>query len=131
MRAAAKGRPLPATRATGVTRAAATAMAAGPHRPPRRRWLPVVAAALLLLVGGLLVVWRPWAGPSIEDRIVCARDMTVRDQPRSRTVIATLYRDTWIQVYDDSPVPGWARTDLADGRHGWVLTQFLGPPCRR
>ncbi|MGH3940896.1 MAG: SH3 domain-containing protein [Pseudonocardiaceae bacterium] len=55
--------------------------------------------------------------------------MTVRDAARSKTVIATLQRDDRIQVHTERPVPGWAQVDLPDGRQGWLLVEYLGPPC--
>lgn len=117
VRAAAQGRALPTAAA---------------RRSSRRNWLLIgTVAALALLLGGWALVWHPWQKPSTEERVVCARDLTVRDKPRSKTVIAVFYRDDRIRVHNDTPIPGWARTDLPGGREGWVLMQFLGPPCVR
>ncbi|MFL6141793.1 MAG: serine/threonine protein kinase [Labedaea sp.] len=118
VRRAAAGRP-PRTRA------------AGRAWSPRRTWLAAGAAAVAVLIAcaGLLI-WRPWQPePDPADKVVCARDLDVRDQPRSRTVVMTLYRDQRVRMYRDTPQRGWARVELPDGRSGWVLTQYLGPPC--
>jgi serine/threonine protein kinase len=113
VRAAAAGRPLPG---------------AGPTPRPRRRWLPAAAGAgALLIVATGLLSWQPWtsASPTLVEKIVCARDMTVREAPRSKTVIATLLRDEHVRIHRGSPEPGWARVDLPNGRQGWLLTEFL------
>jgi len=51
--------------------------------------------------------------------------MTVRDAPRSKTVIATLGHDDRVRIHSGSPEPGWAEVDLPDGRQGWLVTEFL------
>lgn len=124
VRAAAACRPLPEVQPTG--KPAATPSGAP---PPRGRMLTLAAATPLIIAAGLSI-WKPWSTePTTIEKIVCPRDMTVRDEARSKTVIATLQRNDRIQIHTDSPVPGWAQADLPDGRQGWVLTQFLGPPC--
>jgi serine/threonine protein kinase len=110
VRAAAAGQPLPAT------------------QPPRRRWLPfAAAAAALLIVATGLFAWQPWtsASATLVEKTVCARDMTVREAPRSKTVIATLLHDEHVRIHRGSPDPGWAQVDLPNGRQGWLLTEFL------
>jgi serine/threonine protein kinase len=124
VRAAASGQPLPEVNPKP------TPAAAGRTRPRRRPVAIAAGAAAVLIIGTGLLIWRPWsAEPATVERVVCARDMTVRDAPRSRTVIARLWRDDRIQIHPESAEPGWAQVDLPDGRQGWVLTQYIGPPC--
>jgi serine/threonine protein kinase len=126
VRAAAAGRPLPDVAATGNLAAAPSSV------PQRRRRLLTIAAATttLLSIGVGLTVWRPWlTEPTTVEKTVCAWDMTVRNAARSKAVIATLRRDDRIQVHTEMADHGWAQVDLPDGRRGWVLAEYLGPPC--
>lgn len=126
VRAAAAGRPLPDIAASGT---GAAAPSGAPQRT--RRWPPiVVAAAALLIVAVGLAMWQPWSTrPATIDKIVCARDITVRDAARSKTVIATFRRHDRLQLHTGQAAHGWGQVDLPDGRQGWVLVEFLGPPC--
>lgn len=122
VRAAATGEPLPEIKPKASPAATRT-------RPRRLLAIAAGSAAVLIIAAGLLV-WRPWSTePTTVEKIVCARDITVRDAPRSRTVIAMFRRDDRIHVHTGSTEPGWAQVELPDGRQGWVLTQYLGPPC--
>jgi serine/threonine protein kinase len=123
VRAAAADQPLPQAHAVGTLVAA----------PRRQRRLPTItaAAAALLVIAAGLSIWRPWSVSSqtVVEKTVCARDITVRDAARSSAVIATLQRNDRIQVHTEKTDHGWAQADLPDGRRGWVLLEFLGPPC--
>ena len=53
----------------------------------------------------------------------------MRESPRSRTVVATVYRGD--QLTPISPRDGdtWVHVRLPDGRTGWSLTDFVRRRC--
>nr|WP_275402652.1 serine/threonine protein kinase [Streptomyces sp. SID13031] len=60
---------------------------------------------------------------------VCAQDATVRDAPRSKTVIAKVYRGDEVTPIAQRDGDSWVHVKLPDGRTGWALTDFVRHQC--
>lgn len=107
-----------------------------------RRW---AAIATTVGVVGALGAAALWAGVVIGERgsaatgavtdgtvlTVCAeREATMRDSPKSPTVVETLPRGTHVTaVNDDRNSPVWVKARTDDGVVGFVLTQFVHRRC--
>ncbi|QFZ21919.1 serine/threonine protein kinase [Saccharothrix syringae] len=107
---------------------AVRAAAAGrvPGRLAARRAV-LVGVAVLVVVVAAVVGWVVVRGEP-EERVVCAETLSVRDAPRSRGVIATLRRGERVRLDGGRDGP-WVGVDLADGRGGWALVDYLGITC--
>lgn len=58
---------------------------------------------------------------------VCAKDITLRPEPRSHAVLAELLRGERVKVLDSAP--NWVKVETSDGRRGWAVVDFLGTSC--
>ncbi|MFB6726178.1 serine/threonine protein kinase [Kribbella sp. NPDC056345] len=95
----------------------------------RRRWVVGVAAAGVAVVGiGVAVVLGGGSG-AVEELTVCARDATVREAPRSRAVVATVYRGDRLTPIKQRDGETWVQVRLPDGRTGWSLTEYVRHSC--
>ncbi|MFF1820322.1 serine/threonine protein kinase [Kribbella sp. NPDC058245] len=95
----------------------------------RRRVVGVAAAGVAVLgvaVAGVLLHGRPGA---TEQLTVCAQDATVRDAPRSKTVVATVYRGDRLTPIAERDGERWVHVRLPDGRTGWSLTDYVRHNC--
>ncbi|MFI5731018.1 serine/threonine protein kinase [Kribbella sp. NPDC051587] len=95
----------------------------------RRRVVGVVAAGVVVVgvgVAGVLVQGRSGA---TEQLTVCAQDATVRDAPRSKTVVATVYRGDRLTPIAERDGERWVHVRLPDGRTGWSLTDYVRHNC--
>jgi serine/threonine protein kinase len=99
-----------------------------PRTPLRRRWL-VAVAALVLVAGGVGAVVAQGKGSTTEELTVCAEDATVRDAPRSRTVVATVYQGDHLKPIAPRDGDSWVHVRLSDGSTGWALTDFVRHEC--
>jgi uncharacterized protein YgiM (DUF1202 family) len=64
-----------------------------------------------------------------EQLTVCAQDATVRDAPRSKTVVATVYRGDRLTPIAERDGERWVHVRLPDGRTGWSLTDYVRHNC--
>lgn len=94
------------------------------------RWLvkvAAVAAPVLLAVGvGASMLAQ---GKESDQLTVCAEDATVRDAPRSRTVVATVYQGDHLTPIAPRDGDSWVHVRLGDGSTGWALTDFVRHEC--
>jgi serine/threonine protein kinase len=105
------------------------------RRTRRTRWtrgrvgkLVAIAAPVIAIGGvGATVLAQGQAQPA--QLTVCAQDATVRDAPRSRTVIATVHRGDQLTPISQHDGDTWVHVRLADGRNGWSLTEFVRHQC--
>jgi hypothetical protein len=112
-----------------------------PRRPTRTAVAAVAAAVVVVALALALVVWRPWSGGGAGTgstpshgaggalrRVVCAKDLELRDQPRGAQVGLLRFGDTvTVRRRDSSQV--WAYVTTSDGYGGWVLGSWLRPNC--
>ncbi|MET7281502.1 serine/threonine protein kinase [Kribbella sp. NPDC005582] len=113
LRAVSSGRPIQRAR---WTRRRLTAVAA----------IAVPVVTLTAVGAALLAQGREH---STEQLTVCAQDATVRDAPRSRTVVATVYRGDRLTPIAQRDGESWVHVRLPDGRTGWSLTDYVRHSC--
>ncbi|MEV8372617.1 serine/threonine protein kinase [Kribbella sp. NPDC056861] len=111
-----------------------TAAAGGelPVQRVRRRRVALWAAIAVPVVvaGGIgATVLAQGHGSPASKLTVCAEDATVRDAPRSRTVVAKVYRGDQLTPIAPRDGDSWVHVELADGRTGWALTDFVRHQC--
>jgi hypothetical protein len=95
----------------------------------RRRVVGVAAAGVAVLgVGVATMVVHERSAPD-EQLTVCAQDATVRDAPRSKTVVATVYRGDRLTPIAERDGERWVHVRLPDGRTGWSLTDYVRHNC--
>jgi len=100
------------------------------HDHHRRRVVGVAAAGVAVLGIGVAAALRMLGGPgAVEQLTVCAQDATVRDAPRSRTVVATVYRGDRLTPIAQRDGESWVHVRLPDGRTGWSLTDYVRHSC--
>ncbi|WP_328998363.1 serine/threonine protein kinase [Kribbella sp. NBC_00709] len=98
------------------------------HRGSRRLLVAGVAGVAVLAVAGTAFAVR--GHQSDDDQLtVCAQDATVRDAPRSRTVVATVYHGDRLTPIAPRDGDTWVHVRLPDGRTGWSLTDFVRHRC--
>jgi serine/threonine protein kinase len=110
----------------------ATASAPGGRR--RRRWPLLVAALLVLVVAAVLLVWRPWSGPSLEtqDFVVVPFQGDVPDDWKAFTITGdtpyvVLGTHDWRGLAtDDSDALAQAETALTDDP-GSLIHLYVDP----
>jgi serine/threonine protein kinase len=95
---------------------------------PHARWLFAVAA-LVLVAGGVGAAVAQGNGSSGDELTVCAQDATVRDAPRSRTVVATVYQGDHLTPIAPRDGDSWVHVRLSNGSTGWALTDFVRHEC--
>jgi serine/threonine protein kinase len=95
---------------------------------PHTRWLFAVAA-LVLVAGGVGAAVAQGNGSSGDELTVCAQDATVRDAPRSRTVVATVYQGDHLTPIAPRDGDSWVHVRLSNGSTGWALTDFVRHEC--
>ncbi len=120
----------PSAKAFAEALGAAAVGSARSTRWTRRRVGKLVAiAAPVIAIGGVgaTVLAQGQAQPA--QLTVCAQDATVRDAPRSRTVIATVHRGDQLTPISQHDGDTWVHVRLADGRNGWSLTEFVRHQC--
>lgn len=101
-----------------------------PKRWTRRRVGTLVAiAAPVIAIGGVGATLLVQGEEHPAQLTVCAQDATVRDAPRSRTVIATVHRGDRLTPIAQHDGDSWVHVRLADGRNGWSLTEFVRHQC--
>jgi serine/threonine protein kinase len=128
--AAAFADALRAAAAGGSELAAGSPGDARSGRWTRRRVGKLVAiAAPVIVIGavGASVLAQGQAQPT--QLTVCAQDATVRDAPRSRTVIATVHHGDRLTPISPHDGDAWVHVRLADGRSGWSLTDYVRHQC--
>ncbi|MEU0089160.1 serine/threonine protein kinase [Kribbella sp. NPDC006257] len=101
-----------------------------PKRWTRRRVGKLVAiAAPVIAIGGVGASLLAQGEAHPAQLTVCAQDATVRDAPRSRTVIATVHRGDRLTPIAQHDGDSWVHVRLDDGRNGWSLTEFVRHQC--
>ncbi|HEY0690350.1 MAG TPA: SH3 domain-containing protein, partial [Kribbella sp.] len=96
----------------------------------RRRAARLVTVAVPVIVLGGIGATVLAQGQEAPDQLtVCAQDATVRDGPRSRTVIATVYRGDHLTPIAQRDGDRWVHIRLPDGRTGWSLTEYVRHQC--
>ncbi|WP_165952740.1 serine/threonine protein kinase [Kribbella albertanoniae] len=95
----------------------------------RRRVVAVAAAGVAVLGVGIVAGTVLSQGGPVEQLTVCAEDATVRDAPRSRTVVATVYRGDRLTPVAPRDGASWVQVRLPDGRTGWSLTEYVRHSC--
>lgn len=101
--------------------------------PVRRRrrvaWWATIAVPVVVVAGvGATVLAQGHETPETK-LTVCAQDATVRDAPRSKTVIAKVYRGDQLTPIAERDGASWVHVQLPDGRSGWALTDFVRHQC--
>jgi serine/threonine-protein kinase len=100
-------------------------------RVRRRRiaWWAAIAVPVVVAGGvGAAVLAQGHGAP--EDKLtVCAQDATVREAPRSKTVVAKVYRGDQVTPIQRRDGDSWVHVELSDGRTGWALTDFVRHQC--
>jgi serine/threonine protein kinase len=107
----------------------ASAASANVTRRRRVVRLVAIAAPLVVLAGAGATLFAQGQAPPSNELTVCAEDATVRDAPRSRTVIATVYRGDHLTPISPREGGTWVHVRLPDGRTGWSLTDFVRHEC--
>lgn len=101
-----------------------TAVTAAGQPRWRWRWRVTAAVTLLALTGGAAGVLLRDDQPAA--RVVCARDLTVRDSPGGDTRETLRSGDTFtVQRHSGA----WSYGSTASGGSGWVLSDYLGRTC--
>ncbi|WP_344153930.1 serine/threonine protein kinase [Kribbella yunnanensis] len=96
----------------------------------RRRLVGVAAAGVAVVGVGVAAVMVLGRGEgTVEQLTVCAQDATVRDAPRSRAVVATVYRGDRLTPIEQRDGETWVHVRLPDGRTGWSLTEYVRHSC--
>ncbi|WP_134118680.1 serine/threonine protein kinase [Kribbella kalugense] len=96
----------------------------------RRRIVLATAIAVPVVVLAAVGATALAQGRGSADQLtVCAQDATVRDSPRSRTVVATVYRGDHLTPISPRDGDTWVHVRLPDGRTGWSLTDFVRHHC--
>ncbi|MEU5691769.1 serine/threonine protein kinase [Actinosynnema sp. NPDC020468] len=99
------------------------------RRLPRRRPLAIAAVLAVALGAAGLVWWSPWsADDDSAHRVVCARDLSLRDRPKG-TPVDRLDHGVEVEVDRSRDEGPWSYVHTSDGRQGWVLNQWLGASC--
>jgi len=120
--------PTAAAFAEALRAAAAGRPSAQRNRRRVGRWVTVAVAVVGVGVAGTALVAR--GHQASDDRLtVCAQDATVRDAPRSRTVVATVYRGDRLTPIAPRDGDTWVHVRLPDGRTGWSLTDYVRHQC--
>ncbi|MFD3399631.1 serine/threonine protein kinase [Kribbella sp. NPDC058693] len=97
------------------------------QRSTRRLLLAGAGVLVIAAVGGVFALRNHQAN---DDQLtVCAQDATVRDAPRSRTVVATVYYGDRLTPISPRDGDTWVHVRLPDGRTGWSLTDFVRHHC--
>ncbi|MDX6261245.1 MAG: eukaryotic-like serine/threonine-protein kinase, partial [Kribbellaceae bacterium] len=101
------------------------------HRVRRRRVAVWAAIAVpVVVVGGVAATVLAQGHETPATKLtVCAEDATVRDAPRSKTVIAKVYRGDQLTPIAERDGDSWVHVQLPDGRNGWALTDFVRHQC--
>jgi serine/threonine protein kinase len=113
----------------------AEALGAAVTGSPRRGWTRrrvgklVAIAAPVIAIGGVGATLLAQGHAQPAQLTVCAQDATVRDAPRSRTVIATVHRGDQLTPISQHDGDSWVHVRLPDGRNGWSLTEFVRHQC--
>ncbi|MEU4197834.1 serine/threonine protein kinase [Kribbella sp. NPDC026611] len=99
------------------------------RRPTRVvRWAAAaIAVSAVVAAGTAYAVHNHQAGD--EQLTVCAQDATVRDAPRGKTVVATVYRGDRLTAVHPRDGEVWVHVRLPDGRTGWSLTDWVRRHC--
>jgi serine/threonine protein kinase len=96
----------------------------------RRRAARLVTVAVpVIVLGGICATVLAQGQEAPDQLTVCAQDATVRDGPRSRTVIATVYRGDRLTPIAQRDGDRWVHIRLPDGRTGWSLTEYVRHQC--
>ncbi|WP_165956662.1 serine/threonine protein kinase [Kribbella antibiotica] len=94
----------------------------------RGRLVGVAAAGVAVLGIGIAAVLMQERSAT-EELTVCAQDATVRDAPRSKAVVATVYRGDRLTPIKQRDGETWVHVRLPDGRTGWSLTEYVRHSC--
>ncbi|MFC9693123.1 serine/threonine protein kinase [Kribbella sp. NPDC056951] len=133
--------PTAAAFATALRAAAGGAATSQPPQPrrwggagsrwSRRRVVGVMAGGIAVVgvaIAAATVLLQGREG-TVEQLTVCAQDATVRDAPRSRAVVATVYRGDRLTPIEQRDGETWVHVRLPDGRTGWSLTEYVRHSC--
>ena len=120
-----------ATAFAEALQAAAGGEVAEPTRVRRRRiaWWAAIAVPVVVVAGVAATVLAQGHETPATKLTVCAQDATVRDAPRSKTVIAKVYRGDQVTPIAERDGASWVHVQLVDGRTGWALTEFVRHQC--
>jgi serine/threonine protein kinase len=112
-------------------KAAAAGVPAAVQRVRRRRiaWWAAIAVPVVVVGGVAATVLAQGHETPATKLTVCAQDATVRDAPRSKTVIAKVYRGDQLTPIAERDGASWVHVQLPDGRTGWALTEFVRHQC--
>ncbi|WP_166678485.1 serine/threonine protein kinase [Kribbella voronezhensis] len=91
------------------------------------KWVAI--AAPVLVIGGVTATILAQGNQQPTQLTVCAQDATVRDAPRSRTVIATVHHGDRLTPISPRDGAAWVHVRLPDGRSGWSLTDYVRHQC--
>ncbi|GAA0588686.1 hypothetical protein GCM10009534_23590 [Kribbella sandramycini] len=90
----------------------------------------VAGAAVIAVLGGVGAAFLAHGKESADEVLtVCAEDATVREAPRSRVIVATVYRGDHLVPIKPRDGDTWVQVRLPDGRTGWSLTEFVRRGC--
>ncbi|WP_405057425.1 serine/threonine protein kinase [Kribbella sp. NBC_01505] len=95
----------------------------------RRLVVGVAAAGVAVLGVGIAAMVVHGRSAPTDELTVCAQDATVRDAPRSKTVVATVYRGDRLVPIAARDGETWVHVRLPDGRTGWSLTDYVRHSC--
>ncbi|WP_185444167.1 serine/threonine protein kinase [Kribbella qitaiheensis] len=131
LRAAAVGEPSAVLEKTkGVSAGGGPQLVVKSGQWTRRRIGTLVAiVAPVLVIGGVGATVLAQGDAQSPDLTVCAQDATVRDAPRSRTVIATVHHGDRLTPIAPRDGAAWVHVRLPDGRTGWSLTDYVRHQC--
>ncbi|MEV6417648.1 serine/threonine protein kinase [Kribbella sp. NPDC051718] len=115
--------------AAAVEAAANGAVVEAPVRRRRMVWWAAVAVPVVLVGGVAATVLAQGHETPATKLTVCAQDATVRDAPRSKTVVAKVFRGDQVTPIAERDGASWVHVQLADGRTGWALTEFVRHQC--
>lgn len=91
------------------------------------RWLIAGALAVIALATTVVLIS---GGDDSRTLTVCAKNITLRPEPRSQTVVAEVVHGEKVHVIESGGTPNWIKVETTDGRRGWAVVNFLSTTCQ-